>query len=127
MRATVPRMVEGFVYVSDERPGPMLDAWLAHGHYTLWIHRGSWFDHELDAVVVGSMAGSAVSVHKRAAQHDEARLALARAAENLRTDARLHPGFAVDVLPSCLPMLFARAETLYRTWSAPRCSPTRRV
>lgn len=106
----MPGMVEGFVYVSHDRPGPMSEA-----RTGVRVRTPSWdppwivVDHSLDTATVARWPGRLFRVRSVPPSSDAERLALARAAEGLRADARYTRVFAVDVLAELRPgLLFGR-------------------
>jgi hypothetical protein len=97
-------VVEGFVYTSDDRPGPMAGAKTGER-----VRMPSWdppwivVDHQLDTVLVTRWPGRLFRVASVPPADGEERAALARAAENLRAGASYTRVFAVDVLEELRP------------------------
>jgi hypothetical protein len=97
-------VVEGFVYVSDDRPGPMEGAAVGTRVRTpSWDPPWIVVAHRVDAVIVARWPGRLLRVTGVEPSGDEERTALARIAEGLRPDAGYTRVFAVDVLAELPP------------------------
>ncbi|WP_435205639.1 hypothetical protein [Micromonospora sp. bgisy143] len=97
-------MVEGFVYVSDDRPGPLTGARAGERVKTpSWDPPWIVLAHHLDAVIVPRWPGRLFRVRSVPPSSDEERIALARAAAGVKADASYTRVFAVDVLAELRP------------------------
>ncbi|UWP86993.1 hypothetical protein [Dactylosporangium fulvum] len=97
-------MAEGFVYVRDDRPGPMAGARVgARVRTPSWDPPWIVVDHELDGVIVARWPGRLFRVAVVPPDSDEERLALARVERNRRTDVPYSRVFTVDVLAELPP------------------------
>ncbi|MFI7608070.1 hypothetical protein ACIBTV_23405 [Micromonospora sp. NPDC049366] len=97
-------VVEGFVYVVADRPGPMADARAGERvRIPSWDPPWIVVDHRLDRVLAGRWPGRLFRVRSVPPGSDEERDALARAARNLAADASYTRAFAVDVLEELRP------------------------
>jgi hypothetical protein len=106
LRDIVPSMVQGFVYVSGDQPGPMEGATVgARVRMPSWDPPWIVVDHELDTVIVARWPGRLFRVESVPPSSDEERVALARARGSLRAEARYTRVFAVDVLAELPPAL----------------------
>ncbi|MFC3502756.1 hypothetical protein ACFOOK_17485 [Micromonospora krabiensis] len=99
-------VVEGFVYVVADRPGPMAGAGVGERvRIPSWAPPWIVVDHRLDRVLAGRWPGRLFRVRSVPPESDEERDALARAARNLGADAGYTRVSAVDVLEELRPGL----------------------
>lgn len=98
------RAVAGFVFVTDESP-VYLKAAAVGERVTLPLFKPPWIvvDHTPERVLVARWPGRLFRAHVVSPATDEERAAMARAADNLRSDAGYTRAIAVDLLEEISP------------------------